>query len=129
MAPAAELPATDDRRRRRTLIVEDDRTSRRALERLLRAHDHEACSAATLAEALAVVRAWRPECVVLDLMLPDGTGTAVLELVRREALPVRVAIATGAHGAIVSEAELLAPDAVFRKPLDVARLTAWLAAG
>ena len=65
-----------------------------------------------------------PSVSCLDLMLPDGSGVAILELVRREVLPVRVALATGAT--VRSAAQAAGPDALFRKPLDLRRLTAWL---
>ena len=111
---------------RRTLIVEDDRVSRRALELLAQASGHETRSAATVADALDQLDAWEPDCVVLDLMLPDGSGAAVLRRVRTAGLPVRVVVASGAHGPVLEEAESLRPDAILRKPMDPARLTAWL---
>ena len=122
-AAAAAAPDTC----RRTLIIEDDLASRRALERLVRASGHETRSAASVADGLGQLHAWQPDCVILDLMLPHGPGTAVLEQVRRGGRPTRVAVATGAHGPLLADAEALAPDALFRKPLDVPRLLAWLA--
>lgn len=123
---SAHAPTAHGRRCRRTLIVEDDRVSRRALELLARASGHETRSAATVAEALDQLEAWAPDCVVLDLMLPDGSGAAVLRRVRTAGLPVRVAVASGAFGPVLDEAESLRPDALLRKPMDPARLIAWL---
>ena len=119
-------PTNPHPRCRRTLIVEDDRVSRRAMELLIAALGHETRSAATVAEALEQLAGWAPDCLVLDLMLPDGLGTAVLQRVRAAGLPVRVAVATGAHGPLVDEAEALRPDVLLRKPMDPARLAAWL---
>jgi DNA-binding NarL/FixJ family response regulator len=65
--------------------------------------------------------------VVLDLMLPDGTGVELLKLVRDENLPVRVAIATGIGDTdLMSEAILLKPNAFFTKPIDATELVSWL---
>ncbi len=123
---SALAPTVPGRRCRRTLIVEDDRVSRRALELLTRASGHETRSAATVAEALDQLEGWKPDCVVLDLMLPDGSGAALLRRVRSAGLPVRVVVMSGAHGPLLDEAESLRPDALFGKPVDPARLIAWL---
>lgn len=64
--PPARVPI------RRIVLVEDDRALRRALERVLgRAAVR---SAGTVAEARALITAWRPDAVVVDHGLPDGAG-------------------------------------------------------
>jgi two-component system, OmpR family, KDP operon response regulator KdpE len=111
---------------RRVLVVEDDPASRRALVSLLRLNGYEALFAANLAEAIALLDA-RPECVLLDLMLPDGTGTTILHHVRSLSLPIKVAITTGAADwrkfMIGTDHR---PDAIFIKPLDFESITKWL---
>ena len=65
-------------------------------------------------------RQFKPSHVLLDLMLPDGNGAELLELVRRENLPVRVAVVTAAGpGRFWDEAMRHRPDAVLRKPWDL----------
>ena len=108
--------------------MEDDEASRRLLARLIRGAGHETSTAGTLAEGIAKLDGWRPECLILDLMLPDGPGTAILQRIRSEGLPVRVAVASGAHGPLLAQAQALAPDAFFPKPINVEQLTVWLGA-
>jgi CheY-like chemotaxis protein len=55
-----------------TLIVEDHDVSRDMLARLLRHLGHELVAAGSVAEAVAAIAEWTPECVALDLMLPDS---------------------------------------------------------
>ena len=61
------------------LLVEDNELARDALRLLLQATGHRVCVAGSVAEALTVARAERPDLVLLDLTLPDGNG---LDIVR-----------------------------------------------
>src|SRR5829696_8907363 len=69
------------RPRRRVLIVEDDRTTRRALAYLLDSWGLEVRGTGSVARAIAAL-SWEPRCVVLDLVLSDGSGVDVLEHIR-----------------------------------------------
>ena len=111
----------------RTLIVEDDGVTRHALRRAVMVLDHETEVATSVAEARAKLSAWRPNQVLLDLMLPDGNGLRVLEEVRKSNLPVKVAVVTGADDdRLLDEVRQSHPDAFFSKPLNVADLMKWL---
>jgi CheY-like chemotaxis protein len=79
----------------RVLVVEDDPSSRRALTSLLKLNGFHATDVATGAEAIECLSE-PPLCVLLDLMLPDGNGSAVLDHIRRHRLPIRVAVTSGA---------------------------------
>ena len=120
--------------RPRVLLVEDERVSREALHRLLVLSGYDTTSVGTVAGALAKLSAkaqGRPPypCVVLDLMLPDGPGTAVLERLRAGPGPVRVAITTGTDDpALLEAARRLNPDVLMEKPIQLARLVEWLEA-
>jgi two-component system OmpR family response regulator/two-component system response regulator QseB len=111
----------------RTLLVEDDPDTCEALSRILRRRGYEIECAGSVREALSKLEA-EPDCLVLDLMLPDGNGVDVLRHVRESGLPVRVAVATGARDTdLMSDAILLRPDAFFVKPIDATELVSWLA--
>ena len=112
----------------RTLIVEDDPKSARALLALVTMLGHESQVAPTVADALAKIDEFAPECLLLDLDLPDGSGAAVLEAVRAKGLPVKVAIISALEpGQPRFEAVLpLKPDVVFQKPLAIERVHDWL---
>ena len=111
---------------RRVLVVEDDPASRRALVSLLKLHGFEATFAANLSEAIGLMRS-SPHCILLDLMLPDGTGAAILEHVRSHHLPIRIAFTTGtADWRKFVEGTEFRPDAIFIKPLDFESISRWL---
>jgi diguanylate cyclase len=64
----------------RILVVDDDPTSRMLLVTLARFRGHEALEASDGAEALARVRAERPQLVISDILMPTMDG---YEFVRR----------------------------------------------
>jgi DNA-binding response OmpR family regulator len=111
----------------RVLLVEDERVSRDTLHRLLALSGFEVASVGTVAGALAWLDGNACDRVIIDLMLPDGPGTAILERLRAEGSAARVAVATGTDDpALLAEARRLKPDAFFEKPIRLAKLTAWL---
>ncbi len=67
------------RRMRRILIVEDDPTLRETMSLLLRENDIEIVGAGTVADALTQLSSTTFDCVVMDLMLPDGSGYDLLQ--------------------------------------------------
>ena len=56
------------------LIVDDDRSIIRIFERCFENTDVAVHAAASLSEAAKGVAAVRPDVVVLDIQLPDGSG-------------------------------------------------------
>lgn len=122
MSAAAEQPGGKNLR---VLVVEDDPSSRRALASLLRLNGFHATDVGTQADAMQRLSE-KPLCVLLDLMLPDGNGSAVLDHIRRHQLPIRVAITSGAAD-WESMLQEFRPDAYFRKPLNIEQLVRWLA--
>ncbi len=69
-------------RRKRLLIIEDNPAERFGIAELLGHNDIDLVSAGTGVEALAVMREQAPDCVVLDLRLPDISGFELLEAMR-----------------------------------------------
>lgn len=111
----------------RTLVVEDDESSCSALVKILKRKGHDVDCAMTLKEAIEKLQVWRPDCVLLDLMLPDGSGLEFLRKVRQEKLPVRVAVVTGVGDTAFLEQVLrLHPDGFFQKPVDMYQMLSWL---
>ncbi|MBW8771919.1 MAG: response regulator [Gemmatimonadetes bacterium] len=74
---------TEPLQRRRVLFVEDEPALRFSYERYFR-NRYELAFAATGAEALAQLRAMRPDVLVLDMRLPDTDGVDLLRRLREE---------------------------------------------
>ena len=106
---------------RAILVVEDDLPARRALCRILRLRRfavHEAGTVRDAQRALAGAFDW----VLLDLMLPDGSGIDVLRRIRRERLPVKVCVISGCSAELFQEARACGADEALVKPIDAQRL-------
>jgi two-component system KDP operon response regulator KdpE len=80
----------------RVLVVDDEPQIVRGLKIILRGAGYAVEAAETKSEALAAVAARPPDVLVLDLVLPDGSGVEVCEEVRRwSRLPILVLSAVG----------------------------------
>src|SRR5215217_5470113 len=66
----------------RVLVVDDELAILRVVAANLRARGYEALTAATGEDALTVLEAQEPDCIVLDLGLPDVSGLEVLRRLR-----------------------------------------------
>src|SRR4051812_23653435 len=78
---------------RRILIVGDHEPSRRLLRSQFALRGWQVETAASVLEGLASLEQ-PPDCLVLDLILPDGDGMDVLQRVRSQGLPTRVVVMT-----------------------------------
>ena len=80
----------------RILVVDDEPQILRALEANLQAAGYAVATADTAARALAEAAARPPEALILDLVLPDRSGTAVCKELRTwSAVPILVLSAVG----------------------------------
>jgi len=109
----------------RILVIEDERDIRQVLDYNLRIAGHEVISAERGREGLAMFREQRPDLVLLDLMLPDVSGTEVCRAIKDDpasrATPVILLTARGEEIDRVVGFELGADDYV-TKPFSVREL-------
>lgn len=75
------------------LIVEDEKEMARGLRDILEYEGYEVISAETGKEGLAAIRK-DPDCIILDLMLPDLTGYKVCEQIRRQKRSIPIIMLT-----------------------------------
>jgi CheY-like chemotaxis protein len=111
----------------RVLVIEDDPSIRRFIELTLEDEPIELRQAESVAQGLAALRAHGPfRLVMTDLMLPDGSGQQVLQLLQHDA-----ALRAGARLAVFSaglsaetrqQLAALGVDEVISKPAGVAQL-------
>jgi two-component system KDP operon response regulator KdpE len=110
------------------LIVDDEPQIVRALKVLLRSAGYEVRAATTKAEALDALAVRPPDALVLDLVLPDGSGVEVCREVRRwSGLPIVVLSAVGDEREKVAALDAGADDYV-TKPFGTDELLARLRA-
>ena len=107
------------------LVVDDERLIRTSLERAFAASGHQAEAADSVASALVALQRKKFDLVILDLKLPDGQGTEVLERIVAESPETKVVVIT-AHGTVsnaVAAMKLGAYDFV-NKPFELDELLA-----
>jgi DNA-binding response OmpR family regulator len=109
--------------------VEDDRATHSALRIILGQRGWEVSVADTLSGGLAEMEALHShlDCVLLDLMLPDGNGLTLFEELRSRRLPAGVIVTTGSNDPVIlDQIKGLQPLAVFHKPINLTELLVYL---
>jgi two-component system KDP operon response regulator KdpE len=112
----------------RVLVVDDEPQILRALQMKLSSEGYDVETAETAAAALAAAAAQVPEAVILDVLLPDGSGTDVCRELRAwSAAPVLMLSAVGDEAEKIAALDAGADDYV-TKPFSVDELLARLRA-
>ena len=109
----------------RILVIEDERDLQKVLEYNLKQAGYEVLAALTGQDGLRLAREHRPDLVLLDLMLPDLSGTEVCKSLKSDEktkdIPVIMCTAKGEEIDRVIGLELGADDYVV-KPFSVREL-------
>ncbi|MFP4546839.1 MAG: response regulator [Fidelibacterota bacterium] len=84
----------------KVLIVDDEQTNREILEDILTESGHEVQSASNGSEALEITKAYAPDLILLDIMMPDMTGYEVCEQLKKdpETLSIPIIFITALDG-------------------------------
>ncbi len=108
----------------RVLVVDDERAIQRALKATLEAAGYQVEIAGTCADALAQVALKPPDLVILDLLLPDGSGHDVCRDIRGwSPVPILLVSAVGDEREKVKALDAGADDYV-TKPFGIDELLA-----
>lgn len=108
----------------RVLVVDDDTQIRRALSTALGGHGYEVEVAVDGADALARMATWKPDVVVLDLIMPNLDGFEVVRDARAwTEVPIIVLSARGRFDDKVTALDLGADDYI-TKPFGIEELEA-----
>jgi len=104
------------------LIVEDDAGLRRLYSGALRLAGFDVLESGDGLSALQLLETHRPDCIVLDLMLPRLSGYAVSQEIEMSAemRDIPIVVVTGS----VADTTKLAADCVLRKPASPEELIA-----
>ncbi len=110
------------------LVVDDEPQILRALQTNLRGGGYDVTTAAGAEQAIAAAAIRPPDAVILDLILPDGSGTDVCRELRRwTSVPILVLSAVGDEQEKVAALDAGADDYV-TKPFGMEELLARLRA-
>ncbi|HVY45316.1 MAG TPA: response regulator [Minicystis sp.] len=98
--------------RRSILVVDDDGDLRSSISTVLAEAGYAIDEAPNGADALTRVAAAAPDLILLDLMMPEGSGWEVLERLRRDASRVPVIVISAYASSLPTGAR-----ALLRKPI------------
>jgi DNA-binding response OmpR family regulator len=74
------------------VVVDDDRMLRKAAETTLRQQGYAVSTASDGEEALRLIRAERPNVIILDLILPKMQGFEVLHVLKQDAMTANIPV-------------------------------------
>jgi CheY-like chemotaxis protein len=112
------------------ILICDDEPALRELMRIALVGDYEFEEAGTVAEAIEIVERFRPDVVLVDVMMPGGSGLDVVRYVAdHPALgnPASVVVSAFAADADQEEAREAGAAAFVSKPFDPDDLSATVA--
>lgn len=104
----------------RVLLVDDDEIFAHVAKRAIEKRGYTVAVARDAASALQLVQQVKPEHILLDLRMPDGSGLALIEPLLRIAPSARIVVLTGfASIATAVEAIKLGAMHYLTKPVEV----------
>jgi DNA-binding response OmpR family regulator len=108
----------------RILIVEDDPGVAELVQVVLDGEGYTVALARDGAEGLVLARDWRPDLILLDVMLPKVDGGAVVRRLKAEPETAEIPIVLMSAGRTIrSQTEMLHDaDAALAKPFDIEAL-------
>lgn len=121
MTAIKPIPATHELSTRlRILLAEDEIGSREMLTEVLETLGHEVVAAvATGVEAAEKGRELRPDAVLLDVHMPDGSGIEAAEVITRTLPGIAVILYSGDENVTLSDKEAVTTGAVAFLPKPV----------
>lgn len=101
----------------KVLVVDDEADIRRFITAVLKKRGYETVTAADGREALTVVESERPDLIILDLAMPNQSGTDFFRKLSKdeELSKIPVIVVSGLAGRHLAVRK---PFAVFDKPID-----------
>ena len=123
------MAPTESKTSYRVLVVDDEKSISDLISTSLRFVGFDVRTAATGSEALTVAEEFKPQAVVLDVMLPDLDGFEVCRQLRNEGLNIGVLFLTAKDGMEDKVAGLtIGGDDYMTKPFSLEELVARLRA-
>ena len=108
----------------RILIVDDERDFVELMQFRLAGLGYEFIVANDGVQALSQARQFKPNLILLDILLPDLDGLSVCEILRRQPTTKKIPIIfmSALSGDVTKRSVAMHAEDFFTKPLDLARL-------
>ncbi len=106
------------------VIIEDDKAIMNSLSDFLKAEGYTVYGTEGQKSGTRLIRECSPDCILLDISLPDGNGFSICSDVRRYSdVPIIFLTASGEEKSVIAGLELGADDYI-KKPFSPAELVA-----
>lgn len=109
---------------KKILIVDDEAGIVQEIKEFLEEEGYDVYTADTAKAGSQKVEELRPDIVLIDVKLPDASGTEVLRVVKDKSPGTKTIMVTGyVDQAVMDEAESIGRDTFLQKPFDLVRIT------
>jgi len=101
------------------LIIDDSSYQRRLIRRFVEAEGHQTIEASNGREGLEMITAHAPDCVLLDLIMPESNGFELLATLQQQQSTTPVIVITAdVQTSTHKQCKELGAAAVVNKPVD-----------
>jgi DNA-binding NtrC family response regulator len=109
--------------KKKILIVDDEAGIVQEIKEFLEEEGYEVYTADTAKAGIQLVEMLKPDVVMIDVKLPDASGTEVLKACKEKSPGTRTIIVTGyVDQHVMDEAEKIGRDTFLQKPFDLVRI-------
>jgi len=110
--------------KKKILIVDDEAGIVQEIKEFLEEEGYEVHTADTAKVGNQKVEELQPDVILIDVKLPDASGTEVLRVCKEKSPGTKTIMVTGyVDQGVMDEAELIGRDTFLQKPFDLVRIT------
>ena len=109
--------------KKKILIVDDEAGIVQEIKEFLEEEGYEAHTADTAKTGILMIEELKPDVILIDVKLPDASGTEVLRACKEKSPKTRTIMVTGyVDQNVMDEAELIGRDTVLQKPFNLVKI-------
>ena len=110
--------------KKKILIVDDEAGIVQEIKEFLEEEGYEAHTADTAKVGIRLIEELKPDVILIDVKLPDASGTEVLRTCKEKSPKTKTIMITGyVDQNVMDEAESIGRDTFLQKPFDLVKIT------
>ena len=110
--------------KKKILIVDDDAGIVQEIKEFLEEEGYAAYTADTAKAGIKLIEEIKPDVILIDVKLPDASGTEVLKACKEKSPKTKTIMITGyVDQAVMDETEKIGRDTFLQKPFDLVKIT------